>query len=142
MPDQEWFRGLADGRRVKFTIQELPDDGNAAPEPYILPISGVLGPLQRLRGCGIEEVERGVGQREAGSVMVGEDEHGGVEGRGVSPPAFPVEVLPRATLGSELVATHDLGADVASEVASEVVVQPSGSAGLGAVRPARGGAGP
>ena len=27
MPDQEWIRGLADGRRVKFTIQELPDDG-------------------------------------------------------------------------------------------------------------------
>jgi hypothetical protein len=26
MPDQEWIRGLADGRRVKFTIQELPDD--------------------------------------------------------------------------------------------------------------------
>jgi hypothetical protein len=27
MPDQEWIRALADGRRVKFTIQELPDDG-------------------------------------------------------------------------------------------------------------------
>ena len=27
MPDQEWIRGLADGRRVKFTIQKLPDDG-------------------------------------------------------------------------------------------------------------------
>ena len=27
MPDQEWIRGLADGRRVKFTIQELPDHG-------------------------------------------------------------------------------------------------------------------
>jgi len=27
MPDQEWIRGLADGRRVKFTIQELPDVG-------------------------------------------------------------------------------------------------------------------
>ena len=27
MPDQEWIRGLADGRRVKFTIQELPDNG-------------------------------------------------------------------------------------------------------------------
>jgi hypothetical protein len=27
MPDQEWIRGLADGRKVKFTIQELPDDG-------------------------------------------------------------------------------------------------------------------
>jgi hypothetical protein len=27
MPDREWIRGLADGGRVKFTIQELPDDG-------------------------------------------------------------------------------------------------------------------
>jgi len=27
MPDEEWVRGLADGRRVKFTIQEPPDDG-------------------------------------------------------------------------------------------------------------------
>jgi hypothetical protein len=26
MPDEEWIRGLADGRRVKFTIQKLPDD--------------------------------------------------------------------------------------------------------------------
>src|SRR5438874_5685892 len=39
--------------------QELPNGGNAAPEPYILPTSGVLGPRQRLRGCGVEEVERG-----------------------------------------------------------------------------------
>jgi hypothetical protein len=27
MPDEEWIKTLADGRRVKFTIQELPDDG-------------------------------------------------------------------------------------------------------------------
>src|SRR5206468_5055311 len=117
-------------------LQELPNSGDAAPEPYVLAVSGVGGALQRLRGCGIEEMERGVGQREAGSVMVGEDEHGGVEGRGVSPPAFPVEVLPRATLWPELVATHDLGTDVPREVAGEVVVQPSGSAGLRSVRPA------
>ena len=25
MPDEEWIKTLADGRRVKFTIQELPD---------------------------------------------------------------------------------------------------------------------
>src|SRR6185436_11944942 len=89
-------------------VQELPDGGDAAPEPYVLAVSGIGRLLQRLHGCGIEEVERGVGQREAGSVMVGEDEHGGVEGRGVSPPPGPVEVLPRTTLWPELVATHDL----------------------------------
>jgi hypothetical protein len=27
MPSDEWIKTLADGRRVKFTIQELPDDG-------------------------------------------------------------------------------------------------------------------
>jgi hypothetical protein len=27
MPDEAWIKTLADGRRVKFTIQELPDDG-------------------------------------------------------------------------------------------------------------------
>jgi hypothetical protein len=27
MPDEEWIKTLAHGRRVKFTIQELPDDG-------------------------------------------------------------------------------------------------------------------
>ena len=103
------------------------------------PLSGGLGLPQRLRGRRIQEVERGVGQREAGSGMVGEDEHWGMEGRCASPPARPVEVLPRAALGTELVTAHDLGTDVAREVASEVVVQSSGSAGLGSVRPARGG---
>jgi hypothetical protein len=27
MLDDEWIKGLADGRNVKFTYQELPDDG-------------------------------------------------------------------------------------------------------------------
>ena len=27
MLDEEWIKVLADGRRVKFTYQELPDDG-------------------------------------------------------------------------------------------------------------------
>jgi len=27
MPDQDWIKTLADGRRVKFIYQELPDDG-------------------------------------------------------------------------------------------------------------------
>src|SRR5436190_4512206 len=126
----------------EIRLEELPNSGNAASNPYVFPLSSDLGLPQRLRGRRLEEVERGVGQREAGSVMVGEDEHGGVEGRGVSPPPLPVEVLPRATLRPALVAAHDLGTDVAREVASEVVVEPSRSAGLGSVRPARGGAGP
>jgi hypothetical protein len=27
MPDEEWFKTLEDGRRVKFIYQELPEDG-------------------------------------------------------------------------------------------------------------------
>src|SRR5438270_6688204 len=123
----------------EIRLEELPDSGDAASNPYVPPLSGVLRLPQRLRGRRIEKVKRGVGQREAGSVVVGEDQYGGVEGRDVSPPPLPVEVLPRATLRPELVAAHDLGTDVSREVASEVVVQPSGSAGLGSVRPARGG---
>src|SRR4029079_1518738 len=43
---------------------------------------------------------------------------------------------------SELVAAHDLGADVPREIAGEVVVEPARASGVGAVHPARGGAGP
>jgi hypothetical protein len=27
MPDEEWIKELEDGRKVKFTYQELPEDG-------------------------------------------------------------------------------------------------------------------
>jgi hypothetical protein len=27
MPDEEWFKTLDDGRKVKFSYQELPNDG-------------------------------------------------------------------------------------------------------------------
>jgi hypothetical protein len=27
MPEEEWFKTLEDGRKVKFIYQELPDDG-------------------------------------------------------------------------------------------------------------------
>ena len=27
MPDEEWIKSLEDGRKVKFTCQELPEDG-------------------------------------------------------------------------------------------------------------------
>src|SRR5690606_18494789 len=74
--------------------------------------------------------------------MVGQDEHRGVERGLVPPPALPRVVLPGPALGPELVAPHDLRADVVREVTGEVVVDAPGPAGLGAVRPARGRAGP
>src|SRR5262245_32200084 len=96
----------------EIRVEELPNRGDAASNPYVLPLSSVLRLPQRSRRRRIDEVKRGVGQREAGAVMVGEDEDGGVEGRVVSPPPLPVEVLPRASLRRELVAAHDLGTDV------------------------------
>src|SRR5262249_61705958 len=99
----------------EIRLEELPNSGDAASNPYVLPLSGVLGLPQRLRGRRIEEVERGVGQRETGSVMVGEDEHGGVERRGGSPPPPPVEGLPPAPLGAALVWGPYLGTHVPRE---------------------------
>jgi hypothetical protein len=58
MPSDEWIKALADGRRVKFTYQELPDEGafiTAQVEGYKVVYSIVLtdarNPLSR------EEVE-------------------------------------------------------------------------------------
>jgi hypothetical protein len=51
-------------------------------------------------------------------------------------------VAPGPALRAELVASHDLGADVVGEVAREVVVETAASAGVGAIGPARRGAGP
>ena len=76
------------------------------------------------------------------ALVMGQHEHRRVERRRLAPPALPVLVGPRPALGAELVATHDLGADVVGVVAGEVVVESSTAAGLGAVRPACGGSGP
>src|SRR5438132_12534356 len=54
--------------------------------------------------------------------MMGEDEHRGMEGRVVAPPALPLLVGPRAALGPKLVASHDLGPDARAPVAGEGVV--------------------
>src|SRR4051812_27685202 len=123
----------------EVSLEELPDRRDAAAKPYVFAVSGFFRLPQRLGRGRLEEVERGVGKGEAGSLMVGEDEHRSVEGRVVSPPPCPIEVLPWATLRAELVAPHDLGTDVAREVADEVIVQPSGSTWFGSVRPTRGG---
>src|SRR5581483_3887556 len=64
---------------------------------------------------------------ERGSRVVGQNEHGGVEGRVVAPPAFPRLVGPRASLGPELVAAHDLCADPLGPVAGEGIVDAGAS---------------
>src|SRR4051812_33509359 len=55
-------------------VEELPNSGDASSDAHVLPVSGLLGLLQRLRGRRIDEVERRVRQREARAPMVGEDE--------------------------------------------------------------------
>src|SRR3712207_9488760 len=76
------------------------------------------------------------------SRVVGEHEDRRVEGRLLSPPSLPRVVGPGPSLRTELVASHDLGADVVAEVAGEVVVQSTRAARFGAVGPARGSQGP
>ena len=61
------------------------------------------------------------------SGVMGEDEHRGMKGRVVAPPALPLLVLPRAALGSELVPAHDLGTDPRAPVAGEGVVDAGAS---------------
>ena len=76
-------------------------------------------------------------ERERRPLVVGHHEDRGVERRLVAPPALPLVVGPGAALRAELVAAHDLGADVAVEVADQVVVEAAAAAGIGAVGPAR-----
>src|SRR5260370_19599433 len=81
------------------------------------------GGLQGLGGAGVDEVKRCPALHlDRGPWMVGEDEHGGTEGRVVAPPALPLLVGPRAALGPELVASHDLGPDARAPFAGEGVV--------------------
>src|SRR5262245_41998148 len=110
-------------------VKELPDSGNPAAESDVLALRG-LPPLFEDR-CRVapDEVERGVGECERRTRVVGHDEHRGVERGLVTPPATPLLVVPGPALGPELVATHDLGADVACVVPGEVIIEaptPSG----------------
>jgi len=74
--------------------------------------------------------------------MVRHDEYRSVERRLAAPPPLPFVVAPRAAQWAELVAAHDLGADVVGEVPGEVVVEAAAPTGVGAVGPARRGACP
>src|SRR5690606_40597007 len=66
--------------------------------------------------------------------MMGDDEDGVLEGRGLAPPAAPGLVLvPESRAAAEHAATHDRGADVVEHVAHGVVVLAVGAA-LHAVR--------
>src|SRR5215831_16844381 len=59
---------------------------------------------------------------------MGEHEDRSMKDRVVAPPPFPLVVLPRAALRSELVAPHDLGADARPPVTCEGLIDPRISA--------------
>ena len=130
--------------RMPVVIQVYPDRlrRRSATEPDILALRGLPGPLEDCGRIIVDEVERGVRQGERRALVVRHNEYGSVERRLVAPPALPFVVAPRAALWAELVAAHYLGADVAGEVPREVVVEAATPAGVGAVGPARRGAGP
>jgi hypothetical protein len=97
----------------------------------------------RTRGrISVDEVECGVRQGERRALVVRHHEYRSVERWFVTPPALPFVIAPRTAQRGELVAAHNLGADVVGEVPGEVVVEAATPAGVGAVGPARRGARP
>lgn len=122
--------------------KELTNDVRATTEPNVLALRGRLRPLEDGGRIGVDEMKGGVRQGERRTLMVGHHENRGVERRLVTPPALPFAVPPRPALRPELVASHDLGADVVGEIAGEVVVESAAAARFGAVRPARCHSGP
>ena len=123
-------------------VEELPDGAGATAQSDILAVGGRARLLQHRGGVAGEEVEGRVGQGEGGPLVVGHDEDRSVERRLLTPPALPLVVGPGSALRAELVAAHDLGANVAGEVSGQVVVQAAAASWVGAVGPARGRAGP
>ena len=131
--DRDWSDGdvhLVD----EIRIEELADGVHTATESDVLAVGGILSQIQRDGGRGVDEVERSVGEGETRSRIVGQDEYGCVERWRFAPPARPIEIRPRASIWPELVAPHDLGADVAVEVAGGTIVEAAGAAGIGSIR--------
>ena len=109
--------------------EELANCRRSSADSDIQSTRRLLGCLQGLGWAGVDEVERRPAlQPNRGSRVVGENEHGGMEGRVVAPPAFPLFVGPWASLGAELIAAHDLCADARAPVAGERVVDACASA--------------
>ena len=73
-----------------------------------------------------EPEARPVGKVDRGVRVVAHDEHGCLEWRLVAPPAPPPVVGPIASLGTELAASHDLGADALAPHAGQGTVQRDG----------------
>ena len=79
--------------------------------------------LKSLRGSRVDEVEcRPAFHVDCVTRVVGEDKYGCVKRWIVSPPSAPVLVSPRPALVSELIASHDLGADAGTPLTGKSIV--------------------
>jgi len=98
--------------------QVLPGDMAAAPQHDVLAAGGLLGLLERGLDSVGDEVERGPSRHlHRITRVMGEDEHGVVVGRVVTPPARPLLVAPGAAADrAEHVPAHHPGADVLSRL--------------------------
>ena len=93
-------------------------------------------PLDARAPQGSRERDSAKGEARPGEVT--EHEHRSVEWRVVAPPTGPLGVVgPGPTMRGELVAPHDLGADVARVVAGEVIVEPAATTRFLATCPTR-----
>jgi len=93
--------------------QVLPDDLGAAPQHDVLPGGGCPCLLERGFDSVGDEVERGSSLHlQRITPVMGEDEHGVVVRRVVTPPARPLLVAPAAADGAEHVPAHHAGTDV------------------------------
>ena len=101
----------------------LTDGGHSTPEPDVFSLSVCHRLLQGLMNPTRDEAELGTALHgERRSRMVGQDQHGGVKRRVVTPPTPPTIVRPRTTNRAEHVAAHDRGADPLEGACDKVVV--------------------
>src|SRR5215467_7904124 len=82
--------------------EELADGRWASSDADVQATGSFPGNLQGLGGGSVDEVEGRLSfHRDRWPGVMGEDVHGGMEGRVVAPPALPLLVRPRSALGSE-----------------------------------------
>ena len=143
LPSAQIKRGNSDMHSVnKIRLDELAKRRHPSTEANIFAIGSSPSLLQSLSRSRIDEMKGRISQSQAWARMVCQHKHRRMKRRSVTPPTLPLKVLPRASQWAELVATHDLSANVLFEVASEVVIQPTRSTRLRTVRPARSGSRP
>jgi hypothetical protein len=87
-------------------VEELPDGVRAASPPHVLAVGCLERELEHVLGRAADEVERGVGERERRTLVMGHDEDRGVDRWLATPPPPPVVVVVTGPLPTtELIAS-------------------------------------